>query len=616
MRRILMLSGALALVFLSSLAPALAQSGEALPLRIEDVNTADYPQVVMVVSVPPQMVGKDLSSDDFTVTESGVERPVTATPVPTDGLEVVLLLDASGSMGGRPIVAAREAAQNFLNAMPEGVEVAVVTFANEPTVLSPFTPDVGKTSVAIEGIRLGKNTALYDGLIASTEIFDDSGSTRRTLVLLSDGGDTASESTLEQAIVAMLDADVSFYAVELLSPEYDAEALARLGVATDGIVVAAEDPDGLSAVFVDVASQIVNRYELVYSSEVYGRTPVAVEAEVDDVTATGRQVVRLPDPPPVEPETNESTAPVESVAEVSAIPSVLRAGSIVVLSWGQSSAALWVGAAAVFVAIAMLLIFVGFAQPKERRRVKVGTRGPTGESRSTVLSSLADQATLLAERTVNRREQKSVGKPGLLERAGIHLRLAELIVISIAGSLAVAAVTLLFGPPWLALVLALLTPLVIRAWISGKATKRQRAFADQLPDVLQLMAGSIRSGFGLMQAMNTVAAEMPSPAGEEFQRVKIETQLGRDTNDALRAMSARVSSEDFRWVVEAIEIHDEVGGDLADILDSVLDTVRDRIRIRRRIQTLSAEGKMSGLVLTLLPVILVFVMLVMLVFFR
>lgn len=122
-----------------------------------------------------------------------------------------------------------------------------------------------------------------------------------------------------------------------------------------------------------------------------------------------------------------------------------------------------------------------------------------------------------------------------------------------------------------------------------------------MADVLQLMSGSIRAGFGLMQAIDTVAHEVPAPAGEEFQRVKIETQLGRDRNETLLAMAARVGSEDLKWVVEAIEIHRSVGGDLADILDAVTDTIRDRNRIRRRIETLSAEGKVTAMVLTILP---------------
>jgi tight adherence protein B len=208
---------------------------------------------------------------------------------------------------------------------------------------------------------------------------------------------------------------------------------------------------------------------------------------------------------------------------------------------------------------------------------------------------------MFAERTVNRGDSSAGPVTRLLESAGLQVRPGEMIVMSLAGALAVMAVTLLLlGLGW-ALLFGLLTLVLIRLWVGRKAKKREEAFADQLLDVLQLMAGSIRSGFGLMQAMDTVAREIPAPAGEEFQRVKIETQLGRDTNEALIAMAERVRSVDFKWVVEAIEIHREVGGDLANILDSVMDTVRDRNRIRRRIQSLSAEGRVSGLVLSLLP---------------
>jgi tight adherence protein B len=609
MKRHLVALAVAVLTMTTLVGPASAQEAESLQLRIEGLDTTAHPDVTMVVSVPPEMVGKSLTSDAFTVTEAGVQRPVSATPAPTDGLQVVLLLDASGSMGGRPIAAAKDAAQEFLNTMPEGVEVAVVSFANEPKVLSPFTTDADVTSAAITDLRLGRNTALYDGLVAGSELFDGEEGTRRTLVLLSDGGDTASSTTLEEAIVSLLNAEVGFYAVELQSPEYDAEALARLGVATDGIVVAAEDPDGLSSVFIGVASQIVNRYELHYTSETFGRTTVGVEAEVDGLTAAATHEATYPDPLPVAAAPDEATpAP---IAEVETAPPAPRAGAIVALNWWQSPTALWVGVLAVFVGLLALLMLTGVTQPKDRGALNVETKRRSGESKGKMLSSLAGQATLLAERTMSRGDNTSKRATTLLEKAGIQLRPGELVVLSISASLVVMAVTTLFAGIWFALLAGVLTLILIRVWIGMKATKRQTAFAEQLPDVLQLMAGSIRSGFGLMQAMDTVAIEIPAPAGDEFQRVKIETQLGRDTNEALLAMSDRVGSEDFSWVVEAIQIHREVGGDLADILDSVMGTVRDRIRTRRRIQTLSAEGRMSGLILSLLPIILGFVMLVL-----
>jgi tight adherence protein B len=579
-----------------------AQEAGTTELRIESTDTTAHPDVSLVVIVPPEMIGKNLTSDAFVVFEDGDVRAVTATPVPTDGLQVVLLLDSSGSMKGEPIAAAKSAAQSFLDAMPEGVEVAVVSFADEPVVLSPFTTDKDQTLIAIADLSLGKNTALYDGLVAGSAIFDSEDGTQRALVLLSDGGDTASVTGVEDAIVGLLDANISFYAVELQSPESDPETLAQLGVATDGIVVAAEDPEGLTAVFVDVASQIVNRYELRYTSEAFGPTAVAVQAEADGVVAAANQRVSYPPPPPVEPPPEEPV--VEPDVDTVAIAPVLRSGSVVVLRWPQSSSALWVGALVVFVAIAILLILTGTGRPKQRRLVNEEAQQRLSESRTTRLTNLTEQATLLAERTVIRGDTRTKSMTTLLEKAGIQLRPGEVIVISVSIVFIVAAITLLLTNLLLSLLFAVLAAIVIRAWIGRRVTKRQKAFDAQLVDVLQLMAGSIRSGFGLMAAMDTVATEISAPAGEEFRRVGIEVQLGRDVDDALTAMAARVGSEDFKWVVEAIEIHREVGGDLAEILDSVMGTVRDRMRIRRQIKTLSAEGRMSGMILALLPIVL------------
>jgi tight adherence protein B len=122
-----------------------------------------------------------------------------------------------------------------------------------------------------------------------------------------------------------------------------------------------------------------------------------------------------------------------------------------------------------------------------------------------------------------------------------------------------------------------------------------------LPETLQILAGSLRAGHGLAQGIDTVAREAESPTSEEFRRLTVEARLGRDFVEALGALADRVGSEDFRWMVQAVEIQREVGGDLASILDTVADTVRDRTRVRRQVSALSAEGRMSAYVLMVLP---------------
>jgi tight adherence protein B len=602
MRRLLTLPAIAGLLLLAVAGPALAQDDPVeRELRIVEIDGTEHPEMGLVVSVPPEMVGTILTEDDFTVTEDDEVRAATVEPVSVEGLQVVLVLDASSSMSGEPIAGAKEAAQGFLDVMPEGVEVAAVSFSSSASVLSDFTTDIGTVAAEVDGIDVGGETALHDGLVTASGLFDESESARRTVVVLSDGGDTVSDASLVDAFEALNAAGVSFIAVELQSPENDSAGLNRLAEETDGEVVPADNPEALASVFDGIAAQIVSRYQITFTSVAYGRTSLVVTAEADGVVATATQGVRYPDPPAPDV-TQEEPAPVPTTV-VAATPSTLREPTQVQLSWLENAAALWIGAAAVFVAIALLVVFMGVGRRPDVRLVASNVRQAFGQTKKTALSSLAEQATAFAERTVDRRDD-SGGLNGRLEQGGVQMRPGEYVVVVVALSLAALTLGLLFGGPLWALVALAAAVGITWLWLQHRITKRQKAFDEQLVDVLQLLAGSIRTGFATMQAIDTVAREMPAPAGEEFQRVKVETQLGRDANESLRAMAKRVGSVDFEWVVEAMEIHREVGGDLADILDSVTATVRDRQLIRRRVQTLSAEGRMTGVVLSLLPFVL------------
>ncbi len=188
-----------------------------------------------------------------------------------------------------------------------------------------------------------------------------------------------------------------------------------------------------------------------------------------------------------------------------------------------------------------------------------------------------------------------------LESAGSKMRPGEWLVMTIAGTVAALfGGAFLFG--WLlGAFAAALTAGAFWMYLSVRESTRQKAFAEALPETLQLVAGSLRGGLSMMQAIQTVADEADDPTAEEFQRIVTETRLGRDLAVSFRDLSRRMGSKDFEWVVTAIEIHREVGGDLAGILDRVGDTIRARNRVRGQVKALSAEGKMSGLILFVLP---------------
>ena len=235
--------------------------------------------------------------------------------------------------------------------------------------------------------------------------------------------------------------------------------------------------------------------------------------------------------------------------------------------------------------------------PFERFRSTLRRR-PPNPSRS--LHSIKERASAIAEQSLERSGRRSRLEKAL-ERAGVNMRSGEFVVLATVGAFLGFAVGAFIGGALLALIFAGCVVAGTRFALTHKAERRVAKFDAQLETTLPLMAGSLRAGFGIMQALDAVARESESPTSDEFQRLVTESRLGRDLGDSLEAMQERVRSEDFAFVVQAIEIHREVGGDLAEVLDNVAGTIRDRNGIRRQVKSLSAEGRLSAMILFFLP---------------
>ena len=211
-------------------------------------------------------------------------------------------------------------------------------------------------------------------------------------------------------------------------------------------------------------------------------------------------------------------------------------------------------------------------------------------------------ATWLADHVSTDKRARWVRKADeALDLAGFHMPAAPMIV-GVAAACLVAAVAggFLMGPLGV-IVIGGLPAVLVLVVIKRRMAKRRQAFAEQLPDTLGLIASSLRSGISLPQAMASVAADAPEPTADEFQRVVSEVRLGMDLTVALRLLGERMQSADLRWAIGAIEIHRDIGGDLAEVLDRVVDTVRARSRVVNQIKILTAEGKLSAVILGLLP---------------
>lgn len=278
--------------------------------------------------------------------------------------------------------------------------------------------------------------------------------------------------------------------------------------------------------------------------------------------------------------------------------------------WGSSAAQLavagLVGAAAFFLGWMLLgtaarakadrsiaARMSSIARGPARQPVSVGSRPGTGW--------IPARVTLFGKRFAER-QGFSDRLDAKLEAAGVNLRSGEFVVVTVAAALVGAVIgaavlrTLIFAG--LAGIGAAAGPTVaLRVSLDRRADKLR----EQLPDVLTIMASSLRAGHSFLQSLDTVSKEIAQPAREEFARVVAEIRLGRPAEDALEALAERVGSPDFKWAVLAVNIQREVGGNLAEILDTVSDTLRERAIMRRQIRVLTAEGRLSAWVLALLP---------------
>jgi tight adherence protein B len=239
-----------------------------------------------------------------------------------------------------------------------------------------------------------------------------------------------------------------------------------------------------------------------------------------------------------------------------------------------------------------------------KRLEAYGRKGPKEEKVPLMQRiPLINKFSQAAEEDVKRRGLLS-GINAVLEQANIPMSPGELI-LAMFGLATVGGIVLgIFnGLLWGLVVSAILLVLVI-GFMNYAGSREKRKFEKQLPDTLTLMATSLRAGYSLLQAVEAVASEAQDPTAREFGRAMAEARLGRAVSDSLSGIADRTQSQDFEWAVMAIEIQREVGGNLAEVLSTVANTMLQRNRLRGEIKALTAEGRLSAIILGALPFVM------------
>ena len=245
---------------------------------------------------------------------------------------------------------------------------------------------------------------------------------------------------------------------------------------------------------------------------------------------------------------------------------------------------MWISAAALFLGLFILLSFCLPGRQVSKRRLGIERERPNlGRS---VEHALGDDR--------QRRLARS------LSLAGVATPPGTFVLRVLVGSIVLAILCLLISPV-LALAALVLPYVIARSWVSYKVRKRQEQFATQLPDFLRSLVMSLRSGFGLTQAIEMAVSESREPIRDEIERVLAEVRMGRNLPEAMRGVAERMDNNDLEWVIGAIEINRETGGNLSEVLATVNGTIRERGRLQRKVRSFTAEGLFSAKILTAAP---------------
>jgi tight adherence protein B len=595
------LLGSLALAF-----PAAGQQQEDLDVVLKGVEAppgSGELTVTLAMSGTAWGAGQQLQREDFSASFNRKSAEVTeANPLSQDGdrkIAVVLAIDTSGSMLPDNIGRAKAAADAFATRMEPGTRMGVVAFSDQPVVVQELTSDLEQVRAAIAGLTAQGDTALYDAVIKSSELLGKEDA-QRNLVLLSDGLHDGPPTTNSQAIDAANKNGVDIYPVGL-GPGGDENSanLERMAKETGGQAFSAA-PEELERLYELLATTLSSQYVVKIALPPGLAGTVSFRLQVRANGATGS--LAMPDlflgqgvSPPAVP-----TGPVAAPA----------------LSRLESEQGRYVIAIAGFatVLLACLLLFgpgsrTGRPYRALKQRLSPYSLTPAisdDRPRLTAFGSSewAGKATAMAE-TLVRRGNLEETFLDRLEAAGLNMRVAEFVLISLGSAfippLLVLAITRNFILAALVVLLGTVAPFL---YLSVMASRRQAKFDEQLPSTLQLLAGALQAGHSLQQAVDTVVHEAGDPIAGEFHRVLTEARLGRPLEEAFEAMAKRTGSVDFEWTVMAIRLQRQVGGNLAEVLGTVSQTIRDRYSLKRQVKALSAEGRLSSLILSLLPILL------------
>ena len=556
-------------------------------LRIDSVRAAGGP-VVLDGFAPGLTAGP--------VTVASGDRELAAGTVGADRipLEVAFVVDDAAGQPNGTVQLAADALEQLLPGSGGPVRATVLTTSGGPDVLVPLSEDPEAVRAALDQVVVSdsRGSDLLGTITSAADLLGRGDPTARRAVVVLAATPERGPATIGAAERALVGAGASVEAL-VVGRSAPVGQLARLVDASGGEVLPLgsdeQYEEGVGRIGALLASRF--RTEVDPGSGPVERT-LTVGLDGASTAVTLAPGFDRRGPAALAPPVVDSPSVVGRVLDnpvVVALVALTGAAALVLAAW---------------MLVSMLL---GRRQLAERleaydESAVVAPDGPPVAEVATVpilqravaiTGSIADRQGLL-----ERLEHE-------LERANLPLRAAEALFFGLAAAVLGSALVFLLSGSLLVAVAALLIGVMLpRVVINIRIRRRVATFESQLPDMLDLLAGTLRAGYSISQGIDAVSKEIPDPMGRELQRVVNEHRLGRSLEESLEGVADRMGSEDFAWAVMAIRIQREVGGNLAELLLTVSKTMTQRDRLRRDVASLTAEGRMSAMVLGLMPFIL------------
>lgn len=572
-------------------APASAQSGGP-SLVVRRVDSTDAAKVNVVF----QYDGNGADVGGLKVSENGKQISDVTTSTALEAKTppaIVLLMDSSASSDKNALLSeSRKAAHAFVDAAPAGTLLSVVTAGSDAALLQRLTADKAAVNRALDSITPNGAGALWEGIGRAAGQFSIETAAVPTIVLFTDGNSGLGTS-FDTARGAVSEVGAAVFTIGLQEGGSLGDDPKTLAESSGGAFLEVTQASDIA----DRLSQVTPKLNGLYAFSYETKTP----SGVNDLTIeVGGTTVR-----------NSYVA--GSVARgtrdlVYQAPATSSGIEFFQNGFGKLLAVLLVLLAAGLAAFAVISIVVRddtglSAVLRPYSEYTVSTEEEDEQEEQGLATSQFMQRAVELTGQFAERQGFLVKAEAALERANLPLRAAEAIFFYIS---AVAVLTLLVlgvtRNPLTTLIVLVLALVAAPATLNFMASRRKRKFEQQLPDMLQLLSGTLRAGYSMMQGVEAVSQEITEPMGRELRRVVTEARLGRPLEEALDAVADRMGSNDFAWATMAIRIQREVGGNLSELLMTVGETMTQRERLRRDVKALTAEGRMSAYVLGILPI--------------